>query len=132
MPAQTLRDRYLSEAVATASPAALVVMLYDRLALDLSRAVEALKEPVDLEGAHNALVHAQDVVMGLRASLRVDEWADAPKLMAVYEWLSSQLLQANMRKDPAIVAHCHEIVAPLQQAWRQASGGDGAAADGLV
>lgn len=130
MPAQTLRDRYLSEAVATASPAALVVMLYDRLALDLSRATEALADPVDLEAAHNALVHAQDVVMGLRASLRVDKWADGPKLMAVYEWLSSQLIEANMRKDATIVAHCHDIVAPLQQAWRRASGADGA--DGLV
>ncbi len=40
MSAAALRARYLGDAVATASPQQLLVMLYDRLALDLERATD--------------------------------------------------------------------------------------------
>jgi phosphoenolpyruvate synthase/pyruvate phosphate dikinase len=46
MSAASLRARYLGDAVATASPQQVLVMLYDRLALDLER---AMGRPVDVE-----------------------------------------------------------------------------------
>jgi flagellar protein FliS len=41
MSAASLRARYLGDAVATSSPQQVLVMLYDRLALDLERAQKA-------------------------------------------------------------------------------------------
>ena len=40
MSAASLRARYLGDAVATSSPQQVLVMLYDRLALDLERGAE--------------------------------------------------------------------------------------------
>ena len=42
MSAASLRARYLGDAVATSSPQQILVMLYDRLALDLERAQKAV------------------------------------------------------------------------------------------
>ncbi|HET9732167.1 MAG TPA: flagellar export chaperone FliS [Acidimicrobiales bacterium] len=121
MPAPSVTERYLTDSITTADPRALIVMLYDRLALDLARAEAALREPRGLEAAHNNLVHAQDVVLALRASLRPELWEGSEQLVALYEWLGRQLVEANMKKDPAAVAECISVVAPLQAAWRAAA-----------
>ena len=127
MPPNTVKDSYLTDSVMTASPSELIVMLYERLELDLARAARALRiVPVELEAAHHALVHAQEVVMGLRASLRTEVWTGGEDLLAIYEWLSARLLAANLSKDPADVEECAQLVAPLAAAWRGAGGGAGA------
>lgn len=123
MPAASIKERYLADSVATADPASLVVMLYDRLALDLARAEAALQAGNDLEAAHTNLVHAQDIVLCLRASLRPELWEGSGQLIAIYEWLTRMLVQANLEKDPSIVTDCLSVVTPLQAAWRQAAAG---------
>lgn len=123
MPAASITERYLADSVATADPASLIVMLYDRLALDLARAEAALQAGTDLEAAHNNLVHAQDIVLCLRASLRPELWEGSGRLIALYEWLTRMLVQANLDKDPSIVTDCLSVVTPLQAAWRQAAAG---------
>ena len=120
MPPTAVSDRYLADSVATADPGALIVMLYDRLALDLARAQAALGDGGNLEAAHGSLLHAQDVVLALRASLRPELWEGGDQLMAIYEWLTRSLVEANLRKDPSIVGDCLSVVAPLQTAWRTA------------
>lgn len=121
MSAPSFTERYLADSVGTADPASLIVMLYDRLALDLARAEAALWETVDLECAHNNLIHAQDIVLALRASLRPELFAAGDQLMALYEWLSRMLVEANLKKDASIVGDCLTVVTPLQAAWREAA-----------
>ncbi|HEV2369504.1 MAG TPA: flagellar export chaperone FliS [Acidimicrobiales bacterium] len=121
MPPASIAERYLNDSIATADPATLIVMLYDRLALDLARAVDALEDKRDLEVAHNNLVHAQDIVVALQASLRPELWSGADKLVALYAWLSARLVEANLRKDVAIIRECSSLIAPLHAAWREAA-----------
>ncbi len=78
MSAASLRARYMGDAVTTASPQRLLVMLYDRLALDLERAQAALVEG-DRQEASGQLLHAQDIVLELRSSLQVDAWEGGPR-----------------------------------------------------
>src|SRR5256885_1156538 len=63
-----LRTRYLAESVATASPGQLLVMLYDRLVVDLTQAEDALRAR-DTATASTRLMHAQDIVSQLRSTL---------------------------------------------------------------
>jgi flagellar protein FliS len=121
MPPTAITERYLTDSVATADPGMLIVMLYDRLALDLARAVDALGDNRDLETAHNNLLHAQNIVLGLQASLRTELWSGAEQLMALYTWLSGRLVDANLRKDATIVRECISLVGPLHAAWREAA-----------
>ena len=120
MSAAALRARYLGDTVATASPQQLLVMLYDRLALDLERAEAALKASDRLE-AGRQLTHAQDIVFELRGSLQVDLWDGGPRLAALYGWLITEMLQANVKGDRNRVASCLQVVEPLRDAWRQAA-----------
>ena len=120
MSAASLRARYMGDAVTTASPQRLLVMLYDRLALDLERAQAALAEG-DRQEASGQLQHAQDIVLELRSSLQVDAWEGGPRLAALYTWLISELVQANVKADRNRVASCLQVVEPLRDAWRQAA-----------
>jgi flagellar secretion chaperone FliS len=116
----SVRNRYLSDGVTTASPHQLLVMLYDRLALDLERAEEALLQ-ADREQAHRQLMHAQEIVLELRSSLRVELWDGGPRLAALYTWVLGELIQANLKGDVRRVRDCRKIVEPLRDAWREAA-----------
>ncbi|WP_369136753.1 flagellar export chaperone FliS [Modestobacter versicolor] len=120
MSTASLRARYLGDTVTTASPQRLLVMLYDRLALDLERAHAALTAG-DRDAATEQLQHAQDVVFGLLESLQVDAWEGAPRLAALYNWLISELGKAILKGDLRRVADCRSIVEPLRDAWREAA-----------
>jgi flagellar protein FliS len=112
---------YLRDSVETASPGRLLVMLYDRLALDLDRASAAC-EGGDVERAHDALVHAQDVVAELQGSLDIGAWPAASRLADVYDYILGELCAANVTKDPRRVETCRRVLAPLHAAWREAAG----------
>jgi flagellar protein FliS len=120
MSAAALRARYLGDAVSTASPQQLLVMLYDRLALDLDRGHAALSSG-DRETASEQLQHAQEIVMELQGSLKVELWDGGPRLAALYTWLLTELITANIKGDLRRVADCRKIVEPLRDAWREAA-----------
>jgi flagellar protein FliS len=120
MSAASLRARYLGDSIATASPQQLLVMLYDRLALDLQRAEESLVLG-NREAAREPVMHAQEIVLELRASLQVDVWEGGPRLAALYSWLIGELIQANVKGDLRRVRDCRKVVEPLRDAWREAA-----------
>jgi flagellar protein FliS len=120
MSAASLRSRYLGDAVATSSPQQMLVMLYDRLALDLERAQKAVAAG-DRGNASEQLQHAQEIVLELLSSLHVDAWEGGPRLAALYNWLISELVQANVKLDTNRISACRQVVEPLRDAWRQAA-----------
>jgi flagellar protein FliS len=120
MTVTTLRSRYLNDSVTTASPAQLLVMLYDRLVLDLSHAETALRAS-DRGTATTRLMHAQEIVMELRVTLDMDAWSGAQGLAGLYGFLLTELVGANVRGDADRVASCRALVEPLRDAWREAS-----------
>lgn len=116
----SVRTRYVDDTVATASPAKLLTMLYDRLVLDLERA-ELAQRGGDRGAAGPHLTHAQDIVSELLATLDVDAWDGAQQLMAVYTYLITELVQANVSGDAERTAACRGLVEPLRDAWHQAA-----------
>ena len=114
------RAAYMDASVATASPARLLVMLFDRLRLDIGRALEA-----QVNGhhhtAHHQLLHAQDIVMELRVSLKPELFDGGPALAKLYEYLHGQLVQANIKRDPALTTECQLLAVQLGDTWREAA-----------
>lgn len=127
-PSAALRARYLNDAVTTAGPAQLLVMLYDRLVLDLVRAEESLRGG-DRGAASPHLMHAQEIVLELRASLdESSNWSGTAGLTALYSFIIKELISANIRGDIEKVASCRGLVEPLRDAWREAAVAASAAA----
>ena len=116
----TVRTRYLDDTVATASPARLLTMLYDRLVLDLKRA-EAEQRAGNRAAASSHLLHAQDIVAELASTLDVRAWDGARQLLSVYTFLLTELVGANIAGDADRTAACRELVEPLCDAWHQAA-----------
>jgi flagellar protein FliS len=120
MTSPALRARYLADSVTTASPAQLLVMLYDRLVLDVARAEEALRTG-DREAAAQQLMHAQDIVIELRTTLDTSTWEGAAGLAQLYAFLLTELIAANVKGDAGKVAACRALIEPLRDAWREAA-----------
>jgi flagellar secretion chaperone FliS len=121
MTAANPRDRYLQDSISTASPGKLLVMLYDRLVMDLVHGEEALRTG-DRERANERITHAQDIVLELRTTLDVDAWVGGPGLAGLYGFLLTELIQANIKREADKVAACRALVEPLRDAWREAAG----------
>lgn len=115
-----VRSRYLDDTVATASPAKLLTMLYDRLVLDLERA-EAEQRAGDRAAGSTCLTHAQEIVSELMSTLDVTAWDGARQLMSVYTFLLTELVQANVTGDADRTAACRQLIEPLRDAWHQAA-----------
>ena len=120
VPNPAMRERYLADTIATAPPAKLLIMLYDRLILDLSRGEEALREG-DRVAASTHLIHAQDIVLELRTSLNLDAWEGADALAQIYTFVLTELIHANMNGDIKRVTDCRGLVEPLRDGWREAA-----------
>ena len=114
------QNAYLEASVATASPARLLVMLCDRLVVDLTRGLEAQRAN-NVETAHRELLHAQEIVLELRCSLRTDAWAGGPGLASLYDFLHLELVRANVTKDAGITEGCLGLVTDLAATWREAA-----------
>ena len=67
MSAPHLRNRYLQDSVNTASPAKLLVMLYDRLVMDLVHGEEGIRTN-DRDLAAKRINHAQEILLELRTT----------------------------------------------------------------
>jgi flagellar protein FliS len=105
----------------TTSPGRMIVALYERLALDLGRAQQAI-ESDDPAIAHDCLLHAQQIVAELHDSLDIRTWHAARRLKGIYVFLLFELVAANVDKDATRVASCRELVVPLHDAWHEVAG----------
>ena len=129
--AGAVKARYVSDAVETVSPAKLVTMLYDALVRDLVVAEAALDASgsgsCDYRVVNDKLVHAQAIVLELRAGLDPEKWSGGPDLMRLYNFLLDELVKANVEKSSAKIVSCRTLVEPLQQAWHEAAAAVGTA-----
>lgn len=118
--AYAARNAYTSNAVTTASPAKLLTMLYDRLVRDLLMAEQALASG-NAAVANDQLLHAQQIILELQASLQPEKWDGGPGLAALYAFVYQELVAANIGKDATKVRSCHDLLEPLRQAWHEAA-----------
>jgi flagellar protein FliS len=118
---EALRNQYNRDAILSATPARLVTMLYDRLLLDLSRAEKA-QQAQDWSAAAQNLIHAQAIVAELSSSLKLDAWDGAKGLFELYSYVSTTLVEANIRRDAERTRTCITLLEPLRDAWHQAAG----------
>jgi flagellar secretion chaperone FliS len=118
--ADRARSEYLRKSVQSATPAQLVIMLFDRMLLDLARG-----EKAQLDGsfneASNQLVHAQSILGELMSALDTETWDGAAQLMSVYNFAFSEMIRANIQGDPRGVRECIRMLEPIADGFRQAA-----------
>jgi flagellar protein FliS len=116
---QHVANRYVNDGAGVVSQPRLLVMLYDRLVLDLEQADNALGVK-DIVVANDKLQHAQSIIFELQAALDPTVWNGAEGLGQLYIWFNTELANANIKKDPKMVRVCLRLIRQLQQAWHGA------------
>lgn len=107
--------------VETASPAELVLQLYEALMRDLERANAALDGRATQEQAHTSLVHAQEIIIELLASLDMSSGDLAQHLADLYQYMYRRLVTANVAKDQTAVSEVLRLLRPIHAAWTEAT-----------
>jgi flagellar secretion chaperone FliS len=115
---------YQERMVQTANGPRLLVMLCDRLAVDVVRAEVAL-EANDLKTVNESLQHAQKIVRVLRSALDPDGFKGGHELLSVYVFLENHLVKANLEKSASVISECANLIAPIRDAWSKAVQSEG-------
>jgi len=126
--ANSSQRSYLRAAVQEASPAGLVVILYDLLVDDLQGAIHAIRCGA-IEERSRHLKHALLVLQFLEGGLDLREGAAAARsLSAFYAHLRRQMVDAQFRNDDSILARQIALVLEVREAWRTVDARPAAAA----
>lgn len=108
---------YQKGAVNGASPVQLVIMLYDG-ALRFMEAGKHAMIAKDLDKQNHNLQRAQKIVLELMSCLDMEKGAEISKnLLALYSYAFEQLVQANMKDDPAGIDRSIKIFSELRESW---------------
>jgi len=112
---------YTTQAAQTASPAQLVLMLYNGVLGELARATRGLStDPVDLEDVNDCLGRAQAIVSHLSATLDRDRGGGvASNLSALYTYCLERIVAANIAKRVDEIEDVAAILTDLRDAWEQ-------------
>ena len=109
-PYQAAAATYRDHAITTASPARIVVLLFERL-------VHALETD---QPANDHLVHAQEILIALLDALDTTAWEHAPQLANIYIKVHQDLVTANMERNQTLLHNSLNILTNLKDAWTQA------------
>jgi flagellar protein FliS len=109
--------RYRQSQVETASPAQLVVMLYDGAIRFLTVAREKMVSG-EIEIRHANLIKAQNIVAELLSSLNHREGGEiAENLQRVYTYMHAQLVEANLNDKPEPIDNVLALMSDLRESW---------------
>ena len=114
---------YRNASVETASPAKIVLMLFDGAIGFLDRALNGFDQPalsLRNETINNNLVKTQRIIGELRASLNHEAGGElARTLHRLYDYMDEQLRRANFKKDRAPILLTQELLGKLRSGWAE-------------
>jgi flagellar protein FliS len=113
---------YREASVLTATPAQLVVMLYDGVGRFLRQAEAAFGEGA-WQHAHDRLGRAEAIINELLGTLDMDQGLISERLQAIYVFSKRQLVEARIEKQPDKIRTVIRLFGELREAWAQIAAG---------
>lgn len=114
-------NAYKKTAVITSDPMDLLVALYDGFLRRVYEAKAALEQK-ELGRAGEAIGKALAIVQELQVSLNPEADEEfTTRLSSIYEFVTYELLQANLKSDPSHLEAVLPSMTSLRDAWGQAA-----------
>ncbi len=107
--------QYKQQSIITLTPGEIIVKLYDEAIKRCNFSVKYLEEK-DYAAANLSLKKAQDIVSYLKSSLD-SSYDISSNLSQLYDYAKSQLVAANIKKDPQPVLEVIPILKELREAF---------------
>ena len=108
---------YANNKVMTASPADLILMLYDGAIKFCNIALMGIEEN-NIEKAHNNMIKVENILLEFRGSLD-HKYPIAEDFDRVYLYLIRRLHEANLKKDPEILNEVLEHLRTMRDTWKE-------------
>ncbi len=109
--------QYKNSKVLTASPAELVLMLYDGAIKFCNIAITAIEEK-NVAKAHENIVKAERIIDHFRKTLDMS-YPVAQDFERVYVYLDQRLVEANVKKDKAILEEVRMHLHSMRDTWKE-------------
>lgn len=109
--------QYQRNAIQTASPAKLTLMLFDGAIKFSNIAIEGIEEG-NIEKAHNNIIKVQKIIVEFRATLDF-KYPVAQEFDRVYDYIYRRLVEANMKKDKEIMEEVLRHIRTMRDTWKE-------------
>ena len=117
MPVRNGYAAYQNNKVMTASPGELTLMLYEGMIKFTNIAIIGGEEH-DIQKAHNNIIKTENIISELQSTLNY-KYPVAEDFNNIYVYLKERLVQANFKKDKAILEECLEHERTLRDTWKE-------------
>ena len=114
---QNMTLAYKNNTIQTASPAELTLMLYDGCIKFCNIAIGAI-ENHDIQKANNNIIKAEKIIMEFRSTLDY-KYPVAQDFERVYDWIYRRMIEANIKKDAAILEDALKLVRDMRDTWKE-------------
>lgn len=114
----TAYQNYKRQEVEGATKGKIVVLLFEGAIKFLKIANKNIDEK-DVQGAHNNIVKAENILYELMSTLNMDAGEISVNLMKLYDFMIWQLIEANRDKDKNKIDSVIELIEPLKNAWKE-------------
>ena len=114
---QNTINAYQRNAILTASPAELTLMLYEGAIKFCNIAIMAI-EKKDIEKSHINIVKVENIINYLQSTLDT-KYPVSEDYDRIYTYLQQRLAQANIRKDPEILEEVCEHLRSVRDTWKE-------------
>lgn len=110
--------QYKKQAVTTAKPEQLLIMLFDGAIRFVGQARKTIEDK-DIEKTNTHLMRSQDIVYELIGSLNMD-FDISHSLLPLYEYINHNLQQANISKDVKYLDIAESLLREFREVWIEA------------
>lgn len=110
-------NKYNDSKIMTASPAELTLMLYDGAIKFCNIAILGLEQK-DINKAHKNIIKVQKIIEEFRSNLD-RQYPVSEDFDRVYVYLLKRLFDANIKKDPVILAEVNEHLHSMRDTWKE-------------
>lgn len=101
------------------SPQEITAILYEGIISNLEESIELIDAKNYLQ-ANVKIQNANDILHRLGVGLKYEAGPIAEQLDTLYNYMANMLIEANIRKDNAILINALKIIQPIAIAWNEA------------
>lgn len=112
------QDIYMANTVMQASKEELTLMLYNGAIKFCNKAIMAINDS-NMNDAHINIVKVENIISEFQITLNPD-YEVSKNLAIMYDYFQSRLVEANIKKDIAILEEVNQFLREFRDTWKEA------------